>query len=108
MHLSLGIYNRIWTLLGEACTELDLKLADCSGSGSDISGGESYSHYIDLLRIRSLLRMEIETQQSYVCVLDELVTYIALALPGENATLTELQEEAVSAHQALENMVYLA
>ena len=106
MHLSLGIFNRLWTLLGEACTELDLKLAECSGSGDNISAGESYSHYIALLKRRSLLRMEMETQQGYVKVMDQLVTYTALALPDADDTLTELQKEAVAAHKILDNMVY--
>ena len=90
-------------MFGEACTELDLKLAECSDS--DVNGGLSYAQYITLLRRRSLLRMEMETQQSYVTVMDQLVMYTALALPEAEDTLTELQKEAASAHRTLDNMV---
>ncbi len=49
--------------------------------------------------------MEIETQQCYVGVMDQLVMYTALALSEADDTFTELQEDAASAHRTLENMV---
>ena len=54
--------------------------------------------YINLLRRWSILQMEMETQQSYVGLMDQLVMYTALALPETDNTLTDLKEEAVSAH----------
>ena len=42
--------------------------------------------------------MEMETQQSYVGLMDQLVMYAAVALPDSDNTLTDLKEEVVSAH----------
>lgn len=42
---SLGIFNRLWTLLEEACTDLDFKLVQVGGAGD--CGGSSFISYYD-------------------------------------------------------------
>ena len=39
LHLSLGIFNRLWILLEEECTEVDLALAQESAPGGGGGGG---------------------------------------------------------------------
>ena len=57
--MSLGIYNRLWSLLGDACSELDLKLAD--SSQENISGGSSYNNYVTLIRnLEDTLKMKFD------------------------------------------------
>ena len=62
LHLSLGIFNRLWTLLEDACTELDLQLAEV-GVG-DNTGGGSFSQYSAILNERSQLATWLSTQTS--------------------------------------------
>ena len=69
LHLSLGIFNRLWTLLEEACTELDLRLAGES-HGSPGIGGLTFSHYSVILEQMSSLKVQIESQTSHARVLN--------------------------------------
>lgn len=103
--MSLGIFNRLWSLLGDACSELDLKLAE--SSRGNVNGGSTYNHYVALLRRRSVLRMEMENQQNHVTVMNEMVTFASLTLPDaeHNNILKELRMDADAAHTSLNNMV---
>ena len=71
LHLSLGIYNRLWSILIGACTELDIKLALLNRGDGTPSSSSTYNHFATLLRKKSLLQMEFEAQQSYVSVVDD-------------------------------------
>ena len=104
LHLSLGIFNRLWSLLGDACSELDLKLAE-SSRGSD--GGSTYNHYVALLKRRSALRTELNDKQSHVTLMREMVAFASLTLPDAEHSnmLKELQRDADAAQTALNNMV---
>ena len=104
MHLSLGIFDRIWTLLEENCTELDLKLAE--SSGSDL-GGSTFSDYSGALKERSLLLLELNNQKSFAALTDQLATYFTLSLanPQTSDRLSEMKKTAAATHKRISEMV---
>ena len=52
--LSLGIFDRLWTLLEDACTELDFRMAGVN-HGEDVVGSDSFVQYSIALQQRSSL-----------------------------------------------------
>ena len=104
MHLSLGIFNRLWSLLSDACSELDLKLAE--SSEEQVNGGSTYNHYVTLIRRRSVLRTEINNQKNYVTVVNEMVTFASISLSdAEHNSVLKERRDADAAHTSLNNMV---
>lgn len=95
--MSLGIYNRLWTLLEEACHNLDFKLASCDASASD--GASSNSGFSQL----SLLRVELEAQKNLAAVLSEMLTFTALTVedPCSNPVYASLKEEVDKVQQLI-------
>ncbi len=83
LHLSLGIFNRIWNLLEDNCQELDFK---CS---LEVSGNASVSD-CEHLRKLSSLKAEIEVETKYSSVLSEMITYTMLS--SDLSTTSELLE----------------
>lgn len=78
LHISLGIFDRLWDLLENACTELDLTLA------KDREGmeGNTYECYCQALREAERLKEKLKVEQQHSRVLSELITYLALHLPN--------------------------
>lgn len=109
LHLSLGIYNRIWSLFTGACTELDLKLVDAINASEPgpSSSSSTHDHFSSSLQKMSLLEMEVDTQRNYAAVLDEMVTYSLLTLPNAQTSthVRQLRKSAEASHKTLENMV---
>lgn len=50
--MSLGIYDRLWDLLADACTQLDLQLAHHTDAADQ---GNSFSEYVGLLKKKQKL-----------------------------------------------------
>ena len=75
LHLSLGIFDRLWNLLEEACKEIDFQCA-VEGSSGDTS--------VEGFRKLCSLKMDIETLQKYHSVLTEMLTFRLLT--GSNVT----------------------
>ena len=106
MHLTLGIYNRIWSLLGGALTELDLKLAKLK-SGDTTPTTSTYKHFSSLLERIALKQFEVDTQRDYAKVVDEMVTHFTLTSPDAQTSsfIKKLRTSATSAHKTLKKMV---
>jgi hypothetical protein len=100
--LSLGIFNRLWTLLEEACTELDLwhLAANSSNTGVD--------HCASALRKLSQLKARHDLEDHRAQLLKELVTYFSLQLPNPstNAPFLLLRQEASKAALAVQKTVF--
>ena len=103
MHLSLRIFNRRWSLLSDACSELDLKLAE--SRDKQVNGGSTYNHYVALIRRRSMLRTEMNNQKNYVMIVNEMVTFASISLSDaeHNSVLKELRRDADAVHTSLNN-----
>ena len=106
LHLSLGIFNRIWSLLGGALTELDLKLAKLKSNNTTPTGSSTYDHFSSLLKI-SLKELEVNTQRGYTTLIDEMVTHSTLTIPNAQTSsfVKNLRTSSASAHKMLNKMV---
>ena len=104
LHLTLGIYDRIWCLLGGALTELDLKLAKAKNGGA---GSSTYGHFSTLLQKIALKQTEVETQRGYVALVDEMVTRSTLMTPNAqmSALVKQLRKASDTEHKTLKKMV---
>lgn len=106
LHLSLGIFNRLWTLLEEACTELDLRLAEES-CGFPGTGGSTFNQYSVLLEQMSSLKVQLKSQTSHAEVLEHLAVFMSLSLPNAetNELLKAVRREAGVAREKADQMV---
>lgn len=106
LHLSLGIFNRLWELLEHECEELDLTLAYSIGTGSG-GGGGTFTHYVDTLRQKSNLEMEVKNKNDHATLVDQLTTYMCLTLPNAETSdiVRQLRVEAATTHTKIADMV---
>lgn len=73
-------FNRLWTLLKEACSDLDFKLA--------LHGHDSTSDPVvdnTLLKELSAMRVVLQTQQSYADVIKDMINIYTLKTKTEDA-----------------------
>lgn len=98
--MSLGIFNRLWTLLEDACSELDFKLAT---AGVDTA---STSH-IDstVLRKLSTMRIELSTQRNYASLITEMITFYTLTADGASDICENLREDLAKTQQCISDKV---
>ena len=101
LHLSLGIYDRLWNLLCDACHELDLKLAGLGGNDD----GSIFSRYSNAIQRRSTLELEIETQKNYVTLIDQMATYAMINSGLTNDFVTGLKSEAATTRHIIHDLV---
>lgn len=101
LHLSLGIFLRLWNLLEESCNELDLRVA-LAPTGQDVSDTLSAK-----LEKRFLMKAKLEEKRQYTLMLEQMVTYFSLTLPTPQQTgpLKELTKEAAANRKTAEEMV---
>ena len=78
LHISLGIFKRIWTILEDSCTKLDLMLAEHATSGN-FRG--SYHKYVSALSNIVKLKEEMERLTLSARLLDHLLTYAIVSSP---------------------------
>ena len=101
LHLSLGIYNRLWTLLEEACHELDFEVATCDIPTS--SSDPSTSSFKQL----SLLNVELETQKNEAIVLSEMLTFSTLTMEDPyNSHIYESFDDLAKIQKTICDKVY--
>lgn len=92
LHISLGVYERLWDLLESACTELDLLLAEHLSGGRT---GDSFESYVDALRKRDRLKSSMATEEQKANnTLEQLLTFLSLTLPATTPSLLIISEEA--------------
>ncbi len=102
LHLSLGIYNRLWLLLEESCKELDFILAT-SSSGS-VSGVISCDH--DDLHKLSNMKLELDTDRKYSEHISELLTYYTLTSDDLSSNVyTSLKTELEATNKRIKDKV---
>ncbi len=99
LHLSLGIFNRIWKLLENSCQELDFKRSSevCGASHSDSN-------------IQKLSSVKIEVQKKYGSVLSEMLTYCVLTSNsgGTNELEDSLKAELVDIEKNIQIKVNIS
>ena len=93
LHISLGVYDRLWDLLEGACTELDLLLAQHTAQGGE---GNTYEQYVSALRKRDQLKSTVATEEQRATIMEQLITFFSLNIPNEahRQQLALLRQEA--------------
>ena len=105
LHLSLGIFNRLWNLLEDACKQLDIKLAEANlGSGT---GGSTFQQYSTALQQHSSLKSQLQSRKEQVTMLEQLNTFLTLSLPDpeSSALVHGVRSEATTARRIVDQMV---
>ena len=84
----------------EACTELDLKLAEVKQGEGGI-GGTTFVQYSVVLKQWSSLKAQQESQDAYATLLEQLTAYLSLSLPNAetNTILLAAKNEAALARR---------
>ena len=99
LHLSLGIFNRLWTLLEEQCKELDFSLAtESATSASSFRNGSA-----DTRTRWSNLDLK------YTEVISDLITYTTVAVEDvvSNTFYSSLKEELEATKRRIKDVVHL-
>ena len=64
LHITLGIFYRLFTLLEDDCHKLDIRVALEKDSALD--GGVSYGHYITAIEQRKQIKYDLERYKSLI------------------------------------------
>ena len=106
LHISLGIFFRLFTLLENACHELDVSIALQSIPGS---AGPSFIQYADALQQQSTLHDDIATVNEQIFCLEQIFTLTLVTLPPStpttNTLLQHIASEMNTKKKAAEEMV---
>ena len=106
LHLSLGIFNRLYELLEDTCEELDLQLASKT---STAIGGSSFQRYAEMLKQLTQLRTDHEAAVQKQTLLTQLLSYLLVSVtaPDDSLAVTRLRQELASTGQHLSVLVKL-
>ena len=92
LHISLGIFFRLFTLLEDACHRLDVLIARHLTPGS---AGASFVQYADELQQQSTSHDDIDTVKGQIACLEQIFTLTMVTLPpGAPQSNTLLQQIA--------------
>lgn len=105
LHITLGIFFRLFTLLEDACHELDVR-----GFLQGMDGGEAYEAYVLSYRRKMELVDKCRQVTAAISILDQLVTLFTLttaitSTPSQLAQLGQLQSAIADKKKELQDMV---
>eukprot|EP00731_Ephydatia_muelleri_P005220 Em0002g1396a len=103
LHITQGIFVKIFDLLEDACHQLDLQLAYTYTEES--SSSSSFTKYAEELHKLEVAKAKLAEAQDAMVTLEEAITYIVIA-HGEDSQITEfLMQQAEDMRQSVEKMV---
>ncbi len=104
LHMSLGIFSRLYELLEEECHSLDLQLAHSTSSDNSESSFAKYSAALTELCRRE---KELQSHKQHTEAVEQIITYLALALPDaeSNPQLDQAREGAAAGRVQIQEMV---
>ena len=106
LHLSLGIFNRLFVLLEEACNQLDLKFA-CRQDTTTSIGGESFQNYVALHKKLGDLQQQQAALAAKQSVLSQLLAYVLVSTSTTSPTAHGIQDEINLTQQHISALVIL-
>ena len=80
LHIKLGVFFRLFTLLEDDCHELDL-----AHTLHGVQAGPTYERYITALRKKRESEEEVNILRDHIQRLEQLVTLAAITLPNPAA-----------------------
>eukprot|EP00731_Ephydatia_muelleri_P009881 Em0005g467a len=103
LHITQGIFVKIFDLLEDACRQLDLQLAYTYTEES--SSSSSFTKYAEELHKLQVAKAKLAEAQDAMVTLEEAITYIVIA-HGEDSQITEfLMQQVEDMRQSVEKMV---
>lgn len=99
LHLSLGIFSRLFHLLEDACKQLDLELI-ARNSQIDL-GGPTFQRYTALQSEVCELKERLSKEKQEAILLSQLSTYLTVTVqsPAANPTVLQIRQEASAAQR---------
>ena len=99
LHLSLGIFSRLFHLLEDSCQQLDLELA-ARDSQIDL-GGPTFHRYSSLQNELSELRERQQREHQEATLASQLAAYltVTVATPATNPTVLQVRQLAYAAQR---------
>ncbi|KAL5506255.1 hypothetical protein EMCRGX_G007860 [Ephydatia muelleri] len=90
LHISQGIFLKIFNLLENACHDLDVKMALIHSGHSTLS--PSYTNHVLNLQELNRAKVELDTVVQYLTMLVEHQTYLTVAIGQSNSILANFEE----------------
>eukprot|EP00731_Ephydatia_muelleri_P005467 Em0002g1643a len=90
LHISQGIFLKIFNLLENACHDLDVKMALIHSGHSTLS--PSYTNHVLNLQELNRAKAELDTVVQYLTMLVEHQTYLTVAIGQSNSILAHFEE----------------
>ena len=105
LHITLGVFYRLWSLLEEACHQLDLELSKRTAPLSTDRG--SFSQYTKVVSDLAKLEEEKNELRPYALNLSSLIAQLGSQLqdPENHLLLTSLGQEAATVTKKLREVV---
>ena len=103
LHISLGIFDRLWGLLEDACIELDLHIV----RHKEAMDGNTFGQYSGALDDVVRLRKKMEVQQQHSSVLRDMISFLMLHLPdpANDPTLKQAMKQVSDHERAITSTV---
>ena len=105
LHLSLGIFNRLFELFEDACQELDIKLA--TRGTTTVMGGGSFQKYEVMLKQLSELKEQHTAKTAKLTFQSQLLSYLLVIVPApqHSRTVQNVREELTLTRQKISALV---
>ena len=105
LHITQGIFQKLFGLLEEACHELDLKLASCHHS-SEHHG--SFTPYTVALQDLNKTKADLDVAQQSANILEQLMVYSSVVLGKENPLVQGLLKQCDESRKNVQELVILS
>ena len=107
LHISLGIFYRLFTLLEMECHQLDCSLA-AKSQGALVGAGPSFEDYVAAVKKRQELKEMADSLESEANELEGIVTWFCIHLEDAetNPQLCILREEVIRKRKERETLVH--
>ena len=105
LHITLGVFTKIFKLFEDTCHELDLKLA-CSSSQTAASSSSFDEYHQEMLKMLSA-KEDLTSQLQELNVHEQLTTYLSILYGETNEVVKGLLKQAEIKRQAIKQMVSL-
>jgi len=95
LHISLGIFHRLFTLLEQECHDLDLLLA--KREDVHLQPGTEFENYYTIRKQIRSLEQQVTSHHQQAIALDQVASLFALTLrqPEQNPQLQSVRQEAI-------------
>ena len=89
LHITQGIFVKLFDLLEDACHQLDLQLAYTYMYTEESSSSSSFTRYAEELNKLQVAKAKLVEAKDAMATLDEAITYVAIA-HGDDSQITGL------------------